>query len=173
MTLALIFDQPLRGESKFGPYYLYAVADPDSGNEYSFFAPVEVHEQLKDFGKGEVFTLTKTAAQKGKKLVTDYVVEIMTDQGEPSFPPPFEAPKANGNGTHPSQSNGSGNSKHTNGNGKQDTSATDVLFNAMLISYQDAIRIQEKLNGMCDVNRIAITLFIARSKTNGNGMYAG
>ena len=35
-------------------------------------------------------------------------------------------------------------------------------------SYEDAVKIQEKLNGMVDVNRIAITLFIARSKINGN-----
>ena len=45
----------------------------------------------------------------------------------------------------------------------------DNYFETMLISYQDALNIQEKLNGMVDVNRIAITLFIARSKINGNG----
>jgi hypothetical protein len=37
----------------------------------------------------------------------------------------------------------------------------------MLNSYQDALKIQEQLNGMVDVNRIAITLFIARSKIKG------
>jgi hypothetical protein len=37
----------------------------------------------------------------------------------------------------------------------------------MVTSYEDAMKIQEKLNGMVDVNRIAITLFIARSKVNG------
>ena len=45
----------------------------------------------------------------------------------------------------------------------------DNYFEAMLSSYQDALKIQEQLNGMVDVNRIAITLFIARSKINGNG----
>ena len=45
----------------------------------------------------------------------------------------------------------------------------DNYFEAMLASYQDALKIQEQLNGMVDVNRIAITLFIARSKINGNG----
>lgn len=45
----------------------------------------------------------------------------------------------------------------------------DNYFEAMLSSYEDAIKIQEKLNGMVDVNRIAITLFIARSKLNNNG----
>lgn len=45
----------------------------------------------------------------------------------------------------------------------------DSYFEAMLQSYQDAIKIQDKLNGMVDVNRIAITLFIARSKIGSNG----
>jgi len=45
----------------------------------------------------------------------------------------------------------------------------DNYFQTMLSSYQDAQKIQEELNGMVDVNRIAITLFIARSKNSGNG----
>ena len=45
----------------------------------------------------------------------------------------------------------------------------DNYFDAMLTSYQDALKIQEQLNGMVDVNRIAITLFIARSKITPNG----
>jgi len=45
----------------------------------------------------------------------------------------------------------------------------DNYFQTMLASYQDAQKIQEELNGMVDVNRIAITLFIARSKNSGNG----
>lgn len=49
----------------------------------------------------------------------------------------------------------------------------DAYFTAMLTSYEDAMKIQEKMNGMVDVNRIAITLFIARSKVNGNGFNGG
>ena len=49
-------------------------------------------------------------------------------------------------------------------------SSKDNYFETMLSSYQDALNIQEKLNGMVDVNRIAITLFIARSKINGNSL---
>lgn len=45
----------------------------------------------------------------------------------------------------------------------------DNYFQTMLSSYQDAQKIQEELNGMVDVNRIAITLFIARSKITPNG----
>lgn len=47
----------------------------------------------------------------------------------------------------------------------------DNYFDIMLSSYEDALKIQDKLNGMVDVNRISITLFIARSKVNGfNGI---
>ena len=52
---------------------------------------------------------------------------------------------------------------------KNETPSTkDNYFQTMLSSYQDAQKIQEELNGMVDVNRIAITLFIARSKIIGN-----
>jgi hypothetical protein len=50
------------------------------------------------------------------------------------------------------------------------SSSKDNYFETMLTSYQDALNIQERLNGMVDVNRIAITLFIARSKINGSNI---
>jgi hypothetical protein len=157
MTLELIFDRPLQGENRYGPYFLYALQDPETGTEYSYFAPPEVHEHLKDLTRGDVFTITKTATTKGKKIVTDYHVEIHTEAAQDvSFPPPA-----------------------TNGNGKATAvmakpmaspvrTSVDAFFDAMLASYEDAMRIQEKLNGMVDVNRIAITLFIARSKGPGS-----
>lgn len=40
----------------------------------------------------------------------------------------------------------------------------DNFYDIMLKSYTDALKIQENLNGMVDVNRKAITLFIARAK---------
>ena len=46
------------------------------------------------------------------------------------------------------------------------SSQSDRYFSAMLSSYQDAMRIQSEMNGLVDVNRIAITLFIARSRVN-------
>ena len=71
VNLQLLFDEPLVGESKFGEYYMYAVKNGEE--EYSFFAPLSVHEQLKGKSKkGTEFQITKTATQKGKKLVTDY-----------------------------------------------------------------------------------------------------
>jgi len=49
------------------------------------------------------------------------------------------------------------------------TSSQDNYFDLMLRSYEDALKINEKLQGLVDVSRIAVTLFIARSKINGNG----
>ncbi len=107
-----------------------------TGEEYSFFAPDEVHEQIKQLKKGAKFTIVKLAEQRGTKIITKYDVTIdaaLSDSGN--------------------------NSK-------------DSYFEAMFASYDDAMKIQEKLNGMVDVNRIAITLFIARSKGSG-GLYDG
>jgi hypothetical protein len=37
----------------------------------------------------------------------------------------------------------------------------------MLQSFADAIRVQEKFNGMANVNQLAVTMFIQRTKGNG------
>lgn len=74
MSLELLFDEPMVGQSRFGEYYLYAVKN-GSDQEYSFFAPAEVNEQIKTLNKGERFEITKLAEQKGTKIVTSYKVE--------------------------------------------------------------------------------------------------
>lgn len=131
----MLYDEPVVGNSRYGEYYLYVVKN-GTGEEYSFFAPDEVHEQIKQLKKGAKFTIVKLAEQRGTKIITKYDVTIdaaLSDSGN--------------------------NSK-------------DSYFEAMFASYDDAMKIQEKLNGMVDVNRIAITLFIARSKGSG-GLYDG
>jgi len=40
-------------------------------------------------------------------------------------------------------------------------------LNAMIASFEDALVIQERFNGMANVNQIAITLFIQRTKAGG------
>ncbi len=62
------------GQSRFGEYYLYAVKN-GTDQEYSFFAPAEVNEQIKSLRRGERFEITKLAEQKGTKIVTSYKVE--------------------------------------------------------------------------------------------------
>lgn len=130
------------GNSQYGEYYLYIVRNGGGDTEYSFFAPQEVHEQLKNLKRGSRAVVTKFAEQKGNKIITRY--EVSAEQ----------APKKLSS---------------------DDTvlAGGDGYFSAMLNSYLDAMKIQEKLNGMVDVNRIAITLFIARSKVSGNGFNGG
>ncbi|HOJ07242.1 MAG: hypothetical protein HND40_06625 [Ignavibacteriota bacterium] len=129
-----MFDEPISGQSRYGPYWMYTLKE-QSGEEVLFFAPEEVNEQIKTLKKGDRFEITKLAEQKGTKIVTKYDVKIK--QQIPT------------NNNHQVQK--------------------DNYFDAMLSSYQDALKIQEQLNGMVDVNRIAITLFIARSKITPNG----
>lgn len=69
------------GQSRFGEYYLYAVKN-GTDQEYSFFAPAEVNEQIKSLRKGERFEITKLAEQKGTKIVTSYKVEKQSPVNE-------------------------------------------------------------------------------------------
>ena len=120
---------------------MYAVKN-GNGAEYSFFAPAEVHDQIKSLRKGGKVTITKLAEQKGSKIITKY--DIKVKGGEV----PAEKPVTANNGN-------------------------DNYYELMLQSCKDAVRIQAELGGgMMDVKSIAVTLFIARSKLNGNG-YGG
>lgn len=64
----------------------------------------------------------------------------------------------------------------SNGNGSngktEPTSGNDNYYQLMLQSCRDAVRIQNELGGLMDAKSVAVTLFIARSKLNGNG-YGG
>ena len=81
LSLELLFDEPMVGQSRFGEYYLYAVKN-GTDVEYSFFAPAEVNEQIKSLHKGERFEITKLAEQKGTKIVTSYKVEKQSPANE-------------------------------------------------------------------------------------------
>jgi len=132
----LLFDNPIEGESQYGKYYMYGVKNGEQ--EYSFFAPLSVHEQLKGKRRGTQFQITKTAVQKNKKLVTDFEIKF------------------------------SNNDKQvTPETGKSDSE----LFSAMLKSYDEATKIQNKYSAV-SLNQCAVTLFIARTRTNGfNNFY--
>jgi len=153
VTLQLLFDNPLTGQNRYGDYFLYAFVDPATGEEFSFFVPShEIHEQLSHFNAGDNVTLLKTARQNGKKLVTEYSVTPASGGPLKSFL--HDAPPVNGNGKAATLSK-----------------PTDAFFQILESCYADAIKLQERFNGMVDVNRLAITLFIARSKINGyNGV---
>jgi hypothetical protein len=136
IILELLFDSPISGESQYGKYYMYGVKNGEQ--EYSFFAPISVHEQLKDKRRGTQFQITKTAIQKGKKLVTDFEIKFSNNDKQ-------VAPET-------------GNSD-------------SELFSAMLKSYDEATKIQSKYSAV-SLNQCAVTLFIARTKSNGfNNFY--
>jgi len=130
VEIELLYDEPITGKSQYGEYYMYAVKS--NGEEYTFFAPEEVHERLKGYSKGDKVLITKLAAQRGNRLVVTYDVSIQEEE----------------------QSSESANE------------CDDYLYELLLKSYRDALKIQQELNGMIDIEKAAITLFIARSKVN-------
>ncbi|MCB9211087.1 MAG: hypothetical protein H6609_17105 [Ignavibacteriales bacterium] len=46
-------------------------------------------------------------------------------------------------------------------------SQTGPYLEMMIRSFEDAIKIQERFNGIANINQIAITMFIQRTKGNG------
>ena len=149
VNVELLYDDPVIGDNQYGQYYMYAVKS--NGSEFAFFAPLEVHNELKHLKRKESATITKLAAQRGKKLITTYdVVSKSARKEKPVTTQEIDQAKEEiGLEEKPS----------------------DRFFQILLESYRDALNIQEELNVMVDVTRIAITLFIARSKTpysNGN-----
>ncbi|MBK7227401.1 MAG: hypothetical protein IPH97_00685 [Ignavibacteriales bacterium] len=68
LSLELLFDEPMVGQSRYGDYFLYAVKN-GTDTEYSFFAPAEVNEQIKTLRKGERFEITKLLSRKELRLL--------------------------------------------------------------------------------------------------------
>jgi len=140
--ISLLFDTPIVGESQYGSYQMYAVES--FGNEFSYFAPEIVHEKLKELKKGDSAIVTKLAAQRKGKVITTYDVQV---------PQKVTVAKE---AIIPSQQS-------------IDQDSNDHLYQIMLQSYKDAIDISNELSGLADPGRIAISLFIARSKSNSYG----
>ncbi len=153
VTVELLYDEPIIGESQYGSYSLYAVSV--NGVEYSFFAPDEIHTELIKLKKGDTATITKIATQKGSRVVTTYNVDLpnkvkpkseVVSVGEiidEVFPNELqEVPQPSPAVSH------------------------DRYYSVLRQSYSDALEINKELNGATsDIARLCITLFIARSKT--------
>ncbi len=138
VIMELKFDAPLKGESKFGVYYAYAV--DCNGEEMTFFSPNdEVNQKLISLKRGAKVQITKTAKQNGKGIKVDYDVIVLEEKkSEPAdVPNPQE----------------------------------EYYYTAMEKSFEEALRLQNKFNGMANVNQIAITLFIQRTK--GSHSFSG
>jgi len=144
VRLKLMYDEPRTGSSQYGEYFLYSLTDGEQ--EYSFFANEKTHQQMSHLGKGETVELIKLASQKGKTVITEIIATGIK--------------------------NGNGNGKHTQSVSKPDEvikpdiPSEDKLFEMMLKSLGDSIRMQKLLDSKIDVERIGITLFIARSRGN-------
>ena len=137
VLLELLYDNPLVGKNDYGEYYCYKVKT-DKGAEVSFFAPEQIHKKLKDKKRSDKFELTKTAVQKGKKLVTGFEIKFLD-----------------------------------NGREEKDSetkSKENGYFEAMLKSYEDASRIQQKYSAV-NLNQCAVSIFIARINKNGFNNY--
>ena len=153
--ITVLFDEPITGQSQYGAYNLYAVEA--NGAEYSLFAPDSVHEEIKNLSKGQSAIITKLAAQRGNKVVTAFDV-VMPKKVEAVTAPNNIQPyvdMSNNNQPPVSKENIGGEPHPT--------------YNIMLESLRDAVSIAKQLDGVIDANRIGITLFIARSKSNSYG----
>lgn len=134
--IELLFDECVSGTSQYGEYFLYAVKVDNK--EYSYFPPESVHNQIKSLRRGDKAVITKLASQRGSKIVTTYDVQA---KGVPVTTNSEELEEA-----------------------PQEEKYADRYYEVILQSYRDALKIQGELNGLVDVNKIAVTLFIARSR---------
>lgn len=136
--LKLMQDKPATGESQYGKWFLYSVFA--EGQEQSLFAPLEVQSFIESnkLKKGDEISVTKILTKNGKKNIIDFNIELINKLTEQTEKP---AP---------------------NGNGKTD----DVRI--MRESLISAIELQKELGSVVDVNRVGLSLYIARTK-NGNG----
>lgn len=137
--IELLYDEPVVGKSQYGDYFLYAVKTKEA--EFAFFAPEDIHSELQHLSKGEKAIVTKSASQKGSKLITKYSIEIP-------------------------QSNKESKTINSSNTPAGEISLNDKYYEIMLNSYKDALRIQEEVGfvDMSSVVRLAITLFIQRSR---------
>lgn len=147
--IELLYDECVSGKNQYGDYFLYAVKH--NGQEWSYFPPEQVHQGIKDLRRGDKAVITKMAAQRGSKIVTSYDIQTSVRK-EPVI---ISSEKSN----IPEEPVSLVESEQS--------IPGDKFYDTMLQSYRDAINIQKELNGMADPERIAITIFIARSKSNG------
>lgn len=143
-TITLLMDKPVTGSNAYGNWYLFGVEH--EGQEYSFFATEEVAKFAveNNLRKGDSLKVTKTLVKVGKKNQTFYQLEIINKNQAAT----------NGNGKMLSNGNGQSNDDY------------QIMHDCLA----QGIKLQQDLGSVIDVNRIAITLFITRTKAK-NGSY--
>ncbi len=135
--IELLYDEPVVGKSQYGDYYLYAVKSLDT--EFAFFAPEEIHSELQNLKRGDKAIVTKSAQQRGHKLITKYIFELPNKEELADISHRQQNPL------------------------EQKPQARDRMYEIMLDCYKDAAKLQNEFS-MVDIEKVAITLFIARSK---------
>lgn len=146
--ITLLFSEPITGKNQFGNYFMYAVSTND-GLEHSLFASPEVHSELSKLSKGQKAVLTKLAANRNGKLVTSYDVKLLSNEIKHSV---------------------AANSEDINEAEEfspDESTIEDDLYRIMHRSYKQAIKISDELGLMGEIHKIAISLFIAKSKQSG------
>lgn len=149
LQLELAYDSPLIGENRYGEYYCYTLVD-SKGQEFSWFAPLKIHTVLKDQVKGAKIKLVKTAVEKNKKLIQDFSVEVLS----------------------PGKVNGNGNGKvHDQNNTPSAEGKNDGLTHMEIMKqcFAEAAEIQKEYNA-ANLSNIAVTLYISKTKLNGNNL---
>ena len=141
--IELLYDEAVSGKSQYGVYHLYAVSV--EGEEFSFFPTEEVHEQIKDLKKGSRIILTKLGANRNGKLIITYDVKVISKE---AMQPIAQSTERINTENEPANEEGEG------------------IYEIMILSYRQAIKITTELGCLEQSSRIAISLFIARSKQN-------
>jgi hypothetical protein len=84
-----LLKSPILGSSQYGDYFLYPVEV--NGEERSFFATPEIHNQISEMklGPGDTIILRKLAQQNGKRVNAKLMLEIVSKEpkDETSAPP--------------------------------------------------------------------------------------
>jgi len=137
--LTLSKDKCYEGTNAYGTYYLYSVEH--EGEQKSFFATPEVHQQILESGirTGDQFVIRKKAVQNGRKVMAKIEFEVISKQ---------PTPPANGN---------------ENGH-------SDNFRDLMKSCVAEAVEITKEVNTIPwqneDVRSIALTMFIQRARLN-------
>ena len=135
--LTLTKDKCYEGTNSYGTYYLYSVEQ--DGEVKSFFATPDVHQLILESGirTGDQFLIRKKAIQNGRKVVAKIDFEVISRQ---PVPPP------NGNGSH------------------VEDSLRDMLLQCVVDA--DTIIKSAGVQVSDELQKLATTLFIARSRSN-------
>ena len=143
-TLVMLKNTCYEGENAYGTYYLYSVEH--EGVEKAFFASPDIHQKIVESKliAGSAFTLTKIAAQNGKRVSSQIMFEI---------PMNGKAVKE----SLPLSKNGNGELPHDN------------FKQIMSQSLREAIEITKAISNVTfvneDIQKICSCLFIARTRT--------